>query len=103
MSLGRDPLRQVSLETNVIIVNNGNNKDNNSKILEYSRALAVDQHNIVLDTAKPFPSPLESETNSHKSMGIERENKGLYLSAFYLDLQIHLEKLFRVEFGRVRL
>lgn len=36
-------------------------------------------------------------------MGIEWENKGLHLSTFYLDLQIHLEKLFRVEFGRVQL
>lgn len=58
----RDLLCQVSLEINVIITNNGNNNDN-SKVLEYSRALARDQNNIVLSTAKPFLSPLESGTN----------------------------------------
>lgn len=63
MLLDRDPLSQVSLEINVIILNNGNNNYNNNKILEYSGALAMDRNNIVLGTAMPFPSPLESEMN----------------------------------------
>ena len=63
MLLDRDLLRQVSVEMNVIITNNGNHNDNNNKILEYSGTLAMDQNNIVLGTAKPFPSPLESEMN----------------------------------------
>lgn len=59
----RDPSCQVSLEIKIIITNNGNNNDNNSKIPEYSGALAMDQNKIVPGTAKPFPSPVESETN----------------------------------------
>lgn len=35
-------------------------------------------------------------------MGIELENEGLSLSTFYLDLQIHLEMVVRVKFGKMQ-
>lgn len=63
MLLDRDLLCQVSLGIKIIITNSGDKNDNNNKILEYSGALAMDQNSIVPGTAKPFPSPVESETN----------------------------------------
>lgn len=47
----------------VITPNNGDISDNSNEVQQYSGALALDQNYIVLGTAKPFPSPLESGMN----------------------------------------
>lgn len=47
----------------VIIPSNGNTSDNSIKAQQCFGALALDQNYIVLGTAKPFPSPLESGMN----------------------------------------